>query len=75
VIVSSAGGLGEMLHPDKTGLVVAPRSPRELAGAIQRFFSQNLAERFRPHLEAQRTEYTWDPLSQYIELLAAQASA
>lgn len=75
VIVSSAGGLGEMVHPDKTGLIVAPGCPEELSRAISRFFEERLAERFRPHLEAQRTEYTWDPLTQYIEQLAAQASA
>jgi glycosyltransferase involved in cell wall biosynthesis len=36
VVASRAGGLPELVHDGETGFLVAPESPRELAGALRR---------------------------------------
>ena len=74
VIVSNVGGLPEMVQPGQTGLVVPAESPDALAAAIRRFFSENLATRFAPHLARQQKQYSWEPLCQHVERIARNAS-
>ena len=34
-VATSVSGIGELIQPDRTGLLVAPDSPEELAAALQ----------------------------------------
>jgi polysaccharide pyruvyl transferase WcaK-like protein/glycosyltransferase involved in cell wall biosynthesis len=71
VIVTNVGGLPEMIEAERTGLIVPPGSPPELADAVSRFFEENLADRFAPALEAQSGRFPWDALAGHLETLAA----
>jgi len=67
VITTEVGGLAEVVVPEKTGLVVQPNSPAQLADAIVRFFEEGLADRFSREIVAQRKLYSWDTLVNAIE--------
>ncbi len=70
VITTDVGGLAEVVINGKTGLVVRPNSPDELAEAIVKFFSQNLAHKFAEELAEQRRLFSWDNMVDAIEELA-----
>ncbi len=70
VITTDVGGLAEVVINNETGLVVSPDSSDELAAAIVKFFSENLAEKFSEGVAEQRKLYSWDNLVNAIEELA-----
>ncbi len=70
VITTDVGGLSEVVLDGKTGLVVRPNSSGELASALVRFFTENLAERFTAGVSEQKKLYSWDNLVNAIEELA-----
>ena len=70
VITTDVGGLAEIVVDGKTGLVVPPNSPGDLAAAIVRFFRQNLAASFASGVVEQKKLYSWDNLVSAIEELA-----
>jgi glycosyltransferase involved in cell wall biosynthesis len=70
VIATDVGGLAEVVVNGKTGIVVPPNSADELARAIIRFFSENLAERFSKEVAEQKKLYSWDNMVRAIEEMA-----
>ncbi len=70
VITTDVGGLAEVVLDGETGLIVHPNSRDELAGAIDRFFSEKLAEKFSESVAEQKRLYSWDNLVNAIEELA-----
>lgn len=70
VITTDVGGLAEVVINGKTGLVVRPNSPDELAEAIVKFFSQNLVHKFAEGIAEQRRLFSWDNMVDAIEELA-----
>lgn len=70
VITTDVGGLAEVVINGKTGLVVRPNSPDELAKAIVRFFSEHLARRFEGEIAQQTRLFSWDNMVDAIEELA-----
>ncbi|MBN1944557.1 MAG: glycosyltransferase [Bradymonadales bacterium] len=59
VIVSGVGGIPEMVKEGETGLLVPPGCPDVLARAIDRFYSERLADRLRAGIQADRRENGW----------------
>lgn len=70
VITTDVGGLAEVVIDGKTGLVVRPNSPDELAEAIVRFFSEHLAHRFEGEIAERAKLFSWDNMVDAIEELA-----
>jgi glycosyltransferase involved in cell wall biosynthesis len=59
MLVTNVGGLSEMIPHGKVGYVVE-KEPKEIAEAIQDFYSNNRAEEFIPHIKEEKKQYSWD---------------
>ncbi len=70
VITTDVGGLAETVIHGKTGLVVPPNSPEDLAAAIVAFFREKLGELFSSGVSEQKRLYSWDNLVNAIEELS-----
>jgi D-inositol-3-phosphate glycosyltransferase len=66
VVVSAVGGIPEVVTSGETGLLVAPGDPEALAGAIARFFDEDLGPRMRAGIERRRGELTWPRVAEAI---------
>ncbi len=75
VITTNVGGLAEVVVDGKTGIVIPPNSSGDLANAIVRYFSENLAEKFADGVADQKKYYSWDNLVKAIEELAQSQQA
>jgi len=71
VICTDVGGLAEVVPDGEAGLVVPPEDPAALARAVLRFYEEDLEERFRAGVEREKRKYSWEPLIEAIEALAA----
>jgi D-inositol-3-phosphate glycosyltransferase len=63
VITTDVGGLAETVRPEETGLVVPPGDTIALAGAIVRFFAEDLGPRLRAGVAALRDAHSWRTLA------------
>lgn len=69
VIATDVGGLAETIVDGQNGLIVAPADSGLLAGAVARFFDENLAESMRVAMEQSRRRLSWAALTSTIEEL------
>lgn len=60
VIATRVGGLAEVVLENHTGFLVPPRDPEALAGAILRYFQEDLQETFRLNICEFRKQLTWE---------------
>jgi glycosyltransferase involved in cell wall biosynthesis len=67
VVATRVGSLPEMVTEGKTGFLVPPRNPDELARAVVRFFRENKAGAFREHIERERHRFSWERMVETIE--------
>ncbi|HUL43447.1 MAG TPA: glycosyltransferase [Bacteroidota bacterium] len=74
VIATTTGGLVEVVVEGKTGFLVPPGSPKELAGSIRRFYDEKKEAAFVEHVKTEKKKYSWDSLVENIEALAAEVS-
>jgi glycosyltransferase involved in cell wall biosynthesis len=65
VISTAVGGIPESVEDGVTGLIVPPRDPVALAGAIVRFYREDLAGQFRAAIE-RKPEGAW---RRYVDAL------
>jgi glycosyltransferase involved in cell wall biosynthesis len=59
VIVTAVGGLPDVVDDGRTGFVVPPNSPGQLAEAIGRFYDEHVAERMSAAIRADRGVFSW----------------
>jgi glycosyltransferase involved in cell wall biosynthesis len=59
VIVTSVGGLPDVVRDGETGYVVPPGDPEALAGAIRRFFGEAVAARLSEGIRADLDRFSW----------------
>jgi len=59
VIVTSVGGLAEIVEENKTGLIVNKASSVQLSQAIKKYFEERLKEKFIPNIKEYKTKHTW----------------
>jgi glycosyltransferase involved in cell wall biosynthesis len=66
-IVTNVGGLSEVVIDNKTGFVVPPENPFEIAEAVSRFYTNNKEEEFTENIMAEKKKYLWDNMTRAIE--------
>lgn len=71
LIVTDVGGLAETVPHEKAGLIVPPEDPEKLAGAIIRFFRDEMAESLKTGVREEKPKYSWDRLYEAVEDLTA----
>ncbi|MBC3540753.1 glycosyltransferase [Rufibacter sediminis] len=62
VIVTSVGGLKEMIPDQKVGYVVEV-NPKAIADAIERFYHEGNAEEMVLNIKEEKKQYTWEALA------------
>jgi len=70
VIVTSVGGLPEMVPDGRTGFVVPPRDPEAIADAVMRFYSEKREAAFSRNIRIEKRKYSWDRMAEAVEALA-----
>jgi len=73
VITTKVGGLPETVRDGEFGLVVPLQDEQALAGAIQRYFREDLGPRFRERIRAERDVFSWARLAALIEEILGAA--
>lgn len=70
VIATTVGSLPEVVEDGKTGYLVRPRDPDELAKAILRFFRDQKSEEFINNIRKEKHRFSWETMVDAIESLA-----
>lgn len=74
MILTDVGGLAEIVPHEVAGLVVPPSDVPALAGAIERFYAEDLESRLAQNVRNRRALFSWDRLAEAIESLAPPRS-
>ena len=69
VIATNVGGLAEVVVDGISGLIVPPNDPLKLAGAIRKFYSENLESKLSAGAANEKKKYSWDRMVEAIEQL------
>lgn len=69
VIATNVGGLAEVVVDGVSGLIVPPNDPLILAGAIGKFYSENLESKLSAGAAREKKKYSWDRMVEAIEQL------
>lgn len=75
VIATRTGGLAEVVVDGRTGFLVAPDAPEELAAAIARFYDERCEAPFVANVAGEKKKYTWDNFTAQLEHLAGEIGA
>jgi glycosyltransferase involved in cell wall biosynthesis len=71
VIATDVGGLAEVILHERTGFIVKPESPAEVANAVLRFYQEGREQEFVLNVNAEKKKYSWENMVQAIERLTA----
>jgi glycosyltransferase involved in cell wall biosynthesis len=74
-IVTDVGGLSEVVHHQKTGLLVPPNDPEALAREIVNYFKKTDHAAMAQHIAAEKQRYSWEAFTQTIFKLIAETPA
>lgn len=69
VLVTNVGGLPDVVTDNRTGYVVEPRNPRQLADAVVRFYRDGMEEIFAENVKKEAHRFSWDRLTEKVEEL------
>lgn len=69
VIVTAVGGLPEVVTDGKTGYVVSPEDPKQLAEAVIRYFEEEKEEEFGKHIREEAYRFSWERMLEVVERL------
>ena len=70
IIATKVGSLPEVVVDGKTGYLVPPKSPHELADAIIKFFQLGNIKEFSVNVRQENYKFSWDRMVDVIEELA-----
>jgi D-inositol-3-phosphate glycosyltransferase len=71
VITTDVGGLGEVVIPGVTGLVVPAEDTDALAAAVQRFYEMGGRAAFEKNVRRESGRFSWDGLIETLEKMKA----
>lgn len=71
VIATDVGGLPEAIDRERTGILVDPENPEQLARAIRRYYSESLEEKFAEAIRKDQGRFSWDRVIEKIETIGA----
>jgi glycosyltransferase involved in cell wall biosynthesis len=69
VIATDVGGLAEVVLNERTGFIVKPEAPEEVANAVIRFYKEGREPEFVHNVSVEKKKYSWENLVQAIERL------
>jgi glycosyltransferase involved in cell wall biosynthesis len=69
VVVTSVGGLAEVVEDGRTGFVVPPKNPGALAEAVVRYFEQDKEREFSAAIKNEQDRFSWKRMVDAIEEL------
>jgi len=69
VIATKVGSLPEVIEDGKTGYLVRPQDPDDLAQAILRFFRDQKSEEFINNIKKGKHRFSWEIMADVIESL------
>lgn len=75
VLCTDVGGLSEVVHDGRLGLVVPPEDPKALAEAIVRFYREQLEEPFTEAIRAEKEKYSWAHMAAAVTQLIREPRA
>ena len=67
VIVTNVGGLPDVVEDGKTGYVVEPEKPEEIAEAVCRFYEEDVERRLIENIEKAAQRFSWERMGEVIE--------
>lgn len=67
VVTTRVGDLPEIVADRRTGFLVAPQSPAEIASAVVDFYRNHDAEEMSVQIKRENTRFSWDHLTDTIE--------
>jgi len=67
VVVTSVGGLPEVVKDGRCGYVVAPRNPKTLAQSVIKFYRENKEVEFIKKIKIEKKKYSWNRMTEAIE--------
>jgi glycosyltransferase involved in cell wall biosynthesis len=70
VIATDVGGLTEVVLDGKTGFIVPPEQPAEVANAVLKFYEEDCEAEFVRNVKEEKKKYSWENLVTAIEELA-----
>lgn len=73
-IVTNVGGLPEIVHHEKTGLIVSPNDSQALAEAIVCYFKESDRKAMARHIADEKRRYSWQAFASTIIDLASEAA-
>ncbi|MCK4578117.1 MAG: glycosyltransferase [Candidatus Marinimicrobia bacterium] len=72
-IVTDVGGLPEVVHHNKTGMIVPPGNPQALAEAIISYFGKTDRQAMIENITKEKKRYSWQAFTEVIFELAASS--
>jgi D-inositol-3-phosphate glycosyltransferase len=69
VIATDVGGLAEVVLNERTGFIVKPQNPKELAESVVNFYTANREEEFVKNVMEEKKKYSWERMVEGIEEL------
>ncbi len=67
VIVTNVGGLPDVVEDGKTGYVVEPEKPEEIAEAVCRFYEEDVERHLIENIEKETQRFSWERMGEVIE--------
>lgn len=66
VIVTNVGGLPDVVEDGKTGYVIEPEKPEEIAHAVLRFYHEEKEETFIDHIRKESYRFSWEHMGDIV---------
>jgi glycosyltransferase involved in cell wall biosynthesis len=74
VVVTSVGGLPEVVADGRTGFIVPPKDAKALADAVIRFFVEDKRDQFSAAIEHDQGRFSWRRMVETIEEMVATSN-
>lgn len=66
VIVTNVGGLPDVVEDGKTGYVIEPEKPEEIAHAVLRFYREEKEQTFTDHIRQESYRFSWERMAEVV---------